>query len=121
MHTDLLIFFLHPLIDPHFTKMFLCWLRPLAEKQCHSVERLEGEEKNKVINMFPKCVCLEKSLMGEFSEFVQEKKITYNIYNLHKFYNSDGTNPKNPNFSKIKLFEPWISILKPSSNSHLIM
>ena len=21
-----LFFFLHPLIDPHFTKMFLCWL-----------------------------------------------------------------------------------------------
>ena len=25
-HLGYFIFFLHPLIDPHFTKMFLCWL-----------------------------------------------------------------------------------------------
>ena len=47
VHIDHFIFFLHPLIDPHFTKMFLCWLyylRPLDEKQCQNVDRLEGEE-----------------------------------------------------------------------------
>ena len=47
----------------------------MAEKQCQSVDRLEGEDKNKVINMCPKCVCLGKSLMVNFLNSSEKKKL----------------------------------------------
>ena len=53
----------------------------LAEKQCQSVDRLEGEKKNKMINMCPKCVCLGKSLMVIFLSSSEKKKL-HILYSL---------------------------------------
>ena len=51
----------------------------LAEKQCQSVDRLEGEDK-KIDQYVPKmCLLWKITYYGEFSEFVREKKITYNL------------------------------------------
>ena len=41
----------------------------MAEKQCQSVDRLAGEGKKNVINIWPKCVCLRKSLMVNFPKW----------------------------------------------------
>ena len=66
----------------------------LAEKQCQSVDRLEGEEKKLVINMCPKCVCFGKSLMVNFLS-LSEKEITYNLicdfFFLFQFEKGDET------------------------------
>ena len=56
----------------------------LAEKQCQSVDRLEGEEKKLVINMCPKCVCFGKSLMVNFLTS-SKKKQTYKIASIMHF------------------------------------
>ena len=45
----------------------------LAEKQCQSVDRLEGEEKKLSYQYVPKMCLLWKITYGEFSDFVQEK------------------------------------------------
>ena len=51
-----------------------------AEKQCQSVDRLEGEKINKVINMWPKCVCLGKSHIVNFLSSSEKKKLgTYKV------------------------------------------
>ena len=42
-----------------------------------SSHRLKGVGKNEVINVYPQMCLLRKITYGEFSEFVQEKKITY--------------------------------------------
>ena len=47
----------------------------LAEKQCQSVDRLEGEEKKSSDQYVPKMCLLRKITYGEFFEFVREKKI----------------------------------------------
>ena len=48
----------------------------LAEKQCQSVDRLEGEEKKKISYQYvPKMCPLRKITYGKFSEFVREKKL----------------------------------------------
>ena len=90
--------------------------------------------------MYPKCVCLRKSLYGEFSEFVHEKKITYSIgmyvfvfwFFFHgllwffvSFLDSDGhvhdlkniehlwkTMPGNFQMGKMSIFPVPITILK---------
>ena len=43
------------------------------------VDRLEGEEKKYGDQYVPKMCLLRKITYGEFSEFVREKKITYNL------------------------------------------
>ena len=53
----------------------------MAEKQCQIVDQLEGEEK-KSYQYVPKMCLLRKITYGEFSEFVREKKITYNVHSI---------------------------------------
>ena len=47
----------------------------MAENQCQIVDRLEGVEKNKVINMCPKYVCLTKSLKVNFLSSSEKEKL----------------------------------------------
>ena len=77
-HIDHIIYFLHPIIDPHFDIVFqpMAWASAASRKTFWwSVDRLEGVGKNKVTNVYPKCVCLGKSLMVNFLSSSEKNKL----------------------------------------------
>ena len=56
-----------------------CWLENNVKVWIDQMVK----KKNKVINTFPKCVCLlRKITYGEFSEFVRDKQIKYKVGTL---------------------------------------
>ena len=79
-------FFLCPLIDPPFDIVFqpTAWASAASTKTFQwSADRLEGVGKNKVnnvINVYPKCVCIGKSLMVNFLSPSKKKKYIYLEY-----------------------------------------
>ena len=78
-HIDNLIFFLHPLIYPHFDIVFqpaMAWFSAVSTKTFWwSVDWLKGVGKNKVINVHPKCSCLGKSPTVNFLSSSKKKKV----------------------------------------------